>query len=402
MPASVTLQDALFPDGSVGEVHVVDGLVTREPAPGADQLDLSGMLLLPGLVEVHSHLDKAYLADRFPNPTGDLISAIEVMRAGWPSVTEDDIIGRARRAVRALLAAGTTAIRTHVDLNPEAGLKSVRALTRLRDEQRALVDIQVVALITYLTGPDGAAGRRLLTQGIEAGIDVVGACPNIEDDPIDTIETTLAAARDAGLGVDLHLDELLDAAAQHLEILAGAVERHGLGGRVTASHCVSHGLLDPAEQRRVGRRLAEVGIAVVTNPRTNLFLQARGAEQAAPRGLAGVAALVDAGVEVAAGSDNVQDPFYIIGRSDPLETASYLVSVAHRTVPEALAMVTDRARAVMGIPRPGFEVGAPADFLAIDAGSAREAIAEQPAARTVIRAGRVVSRTSVDRWTADA
>lgn len=402
MPTDVILQGALFADGTVGEVSIVDGSVASDPVPAADRIDLDGRLLLPALAEPHAHLDKAFLADRFPNPSGDLGSAIEAILRGWSSVDESDIEVRATTAVRRYLAAGTTAIRTHVDLNPDSGLKSVNALVRVRDRLRDLVDIQVAALATGLSGLDGDVGRSLLKSSIEAGIDVLGSCPNIEEEPIRSIETTLRAAQDSGLPVDLHLDEFLDPHAQHLEALAEAVDRYGLGGRVTASHCVSHGLLEPAEQRRIGRVLAAAGVAVVTNPRTNLFLQARGVEQAPARGLAGVAALIESGVLVAGGADNVQDPFNVIGRCDPLETASLLVTVAHRTVPEALAMVTSQARAVMGMPVPGFEPGAPGDFVAVAAGSVREAIAEQSADRIVIRGGRMVARTTVDGWVADA
>lgn len=402
MPADVTFHGVRFSDGTVGEVSVAGGYVASVPSSSAEQVDLGDRLLLPAFAEPHAHLDKAFLADRFPNPTGDLGSAIEAMRVGWPSVDEADIESRAARAVRRYLASGTTAIRTHVDLNAEAGMKSVNALIRVRDRLCELVDIQVAALTTGLTGPEGDVGRDLLAASIDAGVDVLGSCPNIEDDPIESMETTLQAARESGLTVDIHLDEFLDPDAQHLEALANAVERYGLGGRVTASHCVSHGLLEPVEQRRIGRLLAGAGVSVVTNPRTNLFLQARGVEQAPARGLAGVAALTESGVLVAGGADNVQDPFYVIGRCDPLETAALLVAVAHRTVPEAVAMVTGQARAVMGIGTPAFEPGAPADFVAVAAGTVREAVAEQPSDRIVIRGGRVVARTEVESWIADA
>ncbi|MDX1448438.1 MAG: amidohydrolase family protein [Acidimicrobiia bacterium] len=402
MPSAVTYTNVQLPDGSHSEIHVSDGRVVGEGLPTAERIDVGGMLVLPALAEPHCHLDKAYLADRFPNPSGDLISAIEVMHEGWPDVTEDDIYGRAARALREFVAAGTTAVRTHADLNPDTGMKSVRALIRLRDDLAHLVDIQVVALASSLTGGEEASGRRLLAEAVEAGIDLVGSCPNIEDDPGQAIETTLGAARETGLGADLHLDEVLDARVQHLELLAAATVRHGLEGRVTASHCVSHGLLDPVEQRRVGAVLADAGISVVANPRTNLFLQGRGREQATPRGMTGVAALLDTGVPIAAGSDNLQDPFFIIGRADPLETAAHLVSVAHRTVDQALHMVTGGARAVMGVETPGFEPGDSADFVAVRAASVREAVAEQPTERVVIRRGRVVAKTSVERWMADA
>lgn len=400
MPVDATLTGVRFPDGRLGTLGIAGGRVTSS-SDDAAVIDLDGRLLLPAMAEPHAHLDKAYLADRFPNPSGDLQGAIDVMTAGWPSVDRADIEARATRAVRKLLAAGTTAIRTHVDLNPDTHLKTVEALLAVREATSSLVDLQVTALAGFLTGPDGSEGLSLLEEAVTMGVDVVGSCPHIEEDPLGTIEHTLRVAVEAGLPADLHFDEVLDVGIQHLLELARSVERHGLGGRVTASHCVSHGLLDPKRQRDIARALASAGVAVVANPRTNLFLQARGIDQSPPRGMVGLAALFDEGVTVAAGADNVQDPFYSIGRSDPLETAAFLVAAGHRTVDEAWSLVSSRARAVMGVQQPGFAEGDAADFVAIRAGSIREAIADQSADRMVIRGGRLVARTSVDEWTAD-
>jgi cytosine/creatinine deaminase len=402
MPAEVVLRGARFLDGSVGEVYVASGRVVGAVGPGAEVVELEGRLLLPAMAEPHAHLDKAYTADRLVNPAGDLSTAIDVMREGWASIGEDDIVRRATRAVRCLLTAGTTAVRTHSDVNSEIGLRSLRALVAVRDAVHSLMDVQVVGLTGFLTGPDGRTGRKLLVDSIEAGADVLGSCPHIEDDPHSTIEHTLRAASESGLPVDLHFDEVLDAGVQHLTELARRTERHGLGGRVAASHCVSHGMLDPASQRQVARALADAGVAVITNPRTNLFLQARGIEQATPRGMVGLDAMCSEGVALAAGADNVQDPFYVIGRSDPLETASLLIAAAHRSVDEAWWMVSSGARRVMGEELPGFEEASPADFVAIAAPSLREVIADQPADRLVFRGGRLVARTSVESWTADA
>ena len=44
-----------------------------------------------------------------------------------------------------------------------------------------------------------------------------------------------------------------------------------------------------------------------------------------PRGLTAVRALLDAGVVVAAGADNLQDPFNPLGRACPFETAALMV-----------------------------------------------------------------------------
>jgi cytosine deaminase len=82
------------------------------------------------------------------------------------------------------------------------------------------------------------------------------------------------------------------------------------------------------EQRAVARKAAAAGISVVCLPQTNLYLQANGLHTAPPRGLAPVRVLLEEGVNVCAGGDNLQDPFNPMGRADPLEAANLLVTVA--------------------------------------------------------------------------
>ena len=389
-----------FPDGSRTDLVADRGVFVAAPGGASEEVDLGGRLVLPAFGEPHAHLDKAMLAERFPNPGGDLLGAIEVMRVGWSTIEPEDVAERATRTVRQLVAAGTTLIRSHADTNVYAGLKAIRSLLEVRDAVEPLCDLEVVAMAYPLTGPDGRDGRRILDQAIELGADVIGGAPHLEDDPASAIDHLLNLAVETRLHVDLHVDEVLDADFDTLRDLSRAVIRHGLEGTVNASHCVSHGLKGPEEQREIAAALAHADITVVTLPRTNLYLQARGLHQAPPRATVGVELMRDEGVTVGGGADNCQDPFYEIGRCDTLETASLLVSVCHQTPDEAFGMVTSDIRTITSRPQLDFRPGSPADFIAIDAASVRAAIADQPAGRTVVHRGRVVAKTTVDTWLA--
>lgn len=326
-------------------------------------------LLLPALAEPHAHLDKAFLAERVVNTSGDLMGAILAMEAARPTITVADTIERAERAARMMMANGVTAIRTHADVTESNGLASAEALIEVRRRLAGEVEIQVVALTGWpVVGPAGAAHRRLLGESIDLGVDRVGGCPHLEDDPDAATEVFLEAAAAAGLGLDLHTDETLHPEAHGLETLARRVLVTGFAGPVTASHCVSLAMQPEAHQRRVADLVAAAGIAVVALPQTNLFLQGRGRRQAMPRGITAVGALLDAGVVVAAGGDNLQDPFNPMGRADPLEIAGLMVLTCHLLPHQALAMVSTAARQAMGLPDT-------ADAVEIDAASIREALA---------------------------
>ena len=336
-------------------------------------------IALPAFAEPHAHLDKAFLAEVVDNPTGDLLGAIRAMEANRHLVTLADTIERAERAARLLLANGTTAIRTHADMTMENGLKSVEALITVRDRLRGEVDIQVAVLCGWpSTGVRGADHRALLREAIAMGVDLVGGCPHLEDDAHEANENFLAIAAEAGLPVDLHTDETLDPTMLALDDLARRVVASGFPHRVTASHCCSLGMQPVDVQRAVAERVAEAGIGVVVLPHTNLYLQGRDHQAAMPRGLTAVKALREAGVVVAAGADNLQDPFNPVGRGDPLETASLMMMAAHLLPGEALAGVSTDARTVMGL--------APSDDLVhVRAATVREAIAFGPPAREIQR-----------------
>ncbi len=147
-------------------------------------------------------------------------------------------------------------------------------------------------------------------------------------------------------------------------------------------------------QQAVAREAAEARIAVIPLPQTNLFLQGWEHESAMPRGIAPINVLRDAGVRVAVGADNVQDPFNPMGRSDALETASLLVMAAHQLPDAALELVGNCGREVLGVGRVDMRVGDPADLVAIAAPTVRGAMADAPRDRIVYRRGRRVAQRS--------
>ena len=242
-----------------------------------------------------------------------------------------------------------------------------------------------------MTGEEGKDHRLALEKAIETGVDLVGGCPHLDPDPSTLIKDALDIAEDADLGVDLHVDEMLDESVLTLHDLAKQVMDRGFDKPVTASHCVTLGMQSLKKQKEVAADVAKANIAVLPLPQTNLFLQARGIATATPRALTAIKALKEAGVLVAAGADNVQDPFNLVGRSDPLETASLLVLAAHETPEIAYKMVSTDARKAMNLEIADLSPGSLADFIAIDAPSVRGAIADAPMSRKVFKSGVLIS-----------
>lgn len=369
------------PIGTEVDVDVVLGHLTPE----------RGWLILPAFAEPHAHLDKAFLSERVSNPTGDLMGAIEAMIAAAPAITTADIVERATRAALLMLANGATSIRTHADLTEEDGLRNVEALLQVRDHLRDLVHIEVSVLCGWpSTGPLGRGQLDRLREAMAMGADVVGGCPHLEDDGTEATDHFLAVAAEFDAPVDLHTDETLDPEKLFLDHLSKRVMEMEFPHPVTASHCCSLAMQPEPVQRRIAEQVADAGIHVVALPHTNLFLLGRDRQHAMPRGLTAVRALRAAGVNVAAGADNLQDPFNPVGRGDPLETAALMTMAAHLLPDEALESVSAAPRRLMGLPAADPRSG---DLVAVRATTVREAIAFGPADRVVLRRGRLVAGT---------
>lgn len=370
--------------------EVGPGLVAQ---PGESVIDGGGGLLTESLVETHAHLDKAYLAEMIPNPTGDLMGAITAMIANRHLMTVENTIERAERAVRTMVRNGVTVIRTHADVTEENGLTSVEALLEVRRRTADIVDLQIVALLGWpVTGSRGESHRQLAREAVTMGVDIIGGCPHLDDDALLANAELVDLAGELGVPLDLHADEHTDADRTSLGHLAERVSATGFGHGVTASHCVSLGMQDVATQQSTAEKLAAAGIGVVALPQTNLFLQGRDMQSAMPRGLTAVKHLRDAGVRVAAGSDNLQDPFNPIGRGDPLDAAGLMILAAHLLPDDALASVTSVGRSIVGSPLAGPTVGARADLMVTAVSGVRELIATCAPRSLVVRRGRVVHR----------
>ncbi len=395
LPRAISvLRSASLADGRVVDV-VLDGATVADvlpagSAPAADadaELDLAGFVLLTAPAEPHAHLDKARSWEAIRPPMGDLESAIASWRSYAATMTTDDVAARARTQALAMLAKGTTAIRTHCDiLLGDEPLRGVEALVRVRDELRDLIDIELVAL----AGPD--LPDAAIEAALDAGVDTVGGAPHLADDPIADLTRLLAIAERRGVPVDLHTDESLDGAVtldEFARITSGWPQNRSAG------HCVRLGSLPAAERDRVIAEAVSSGIGIIANPITNLYLQGWQHPESTPRGLTAARAVLEAGGRFAAGADNVRDPFNPLGRSDALETAMLLVAAGHLTVDEAYAAVSDGAREVMGLPLAGVVPGAAAELLAVRGGSLPEVVADASAARRVIHRGRLVAMSDV-------
>ena len=397
MTTSILFTNAQLIDGSIVDVATDNGLITwvgptnNSPVACNKNINLNGYVLSSSFVEPHAHLDKAFLADRITNPSGDLMGAIRGLEAVRSTITHEDVVQRATRAVRLMSQNGVTSIRTHADTTISGGLSSIHALLEVKKNCAHFMDIQVAMLLEWpVTGLAGKEHQALARDAISAGIDVVGGCPHLDPDPRGAVDFLLNLAVESGLPLDLHADENMRPDSSDLEHLADMVLRANLSHQINASHCVALSSRSEADIDRIAAKVAAAQITVTALPQTNLFLQERGVSTNPARAITPIHRLHRAGVCVAGGADNLQDPFNLIGRADPLEIASLLMISAHVTADIAMQMISTDAHQAVHASRRDLTAGQSANFVALPATNLRESIAMGPPDRIVVYGGVVI------------
>ena len=388
----------------------IDGgrIVEAAPALGLEArtvLDGEGGLALPGLVNAHQHLDKTCIGDalrpaRWPGWDG----MWEVNRAHRATYTVDEVAERASAVVERALLHGTTRMRAFADVEAVAGTTGTRALVALRERWAGEVELQVCVFPQDLLYAD-ADGERRFEDAMEAGADVVGGLPAgeaTEERMRRHVDFVLDLARRRDADAHLLVDDSDDPAQRSLEYLAHRTIETGWEGRVTVSHAGALSAYDEPHAAHVVGLVAAAGISVCTNPQISMLLHGRHDRGLMRRGTTRVRELLDAGVNVLAAQDDVDDPYYPLGRPDQLEVASFVAHACQLAWPAELETVMDMitvnaARAMRVQDGYGLEPGSRADVVVVPVPDIRTAVAEQPPRRFVISHGRLAAEAQVQR-----
>jgi cytosine/creatinine deaminase len=366
---------------------------------------LDGQLVLPGLVDIHQHLDKSRTRALVSNPSGTLAGASAAYRALAPTITRDQMIARALRTVDACSAFGTVAIRSHTNIDPQSGVRGIEAMVALRQRCADRMRIQLVAHVTSDATSMLPESEVWLRSAIDLGVDAIGGVPAFSDQPLAFMKLLFEMAQRSGLPLDMHIDEHLDGSKLLFDELAQMTRAYGMAGRVVAGHCSALSAMPLDAALRTIDNLRDAGVGIVTLPAANLFLQGREADRLPPRGLTRVKQLLDAGIAVAAASDNVQDPFVPTGSGDLLEIARWTLLAGQLGLGDlrkAFDMVSAAPALMMGLGEDwGIREGARADLLIARADTIDDLVAGGAVERTVLFEGRVVASTSLSMNRAD-
>jgi cytosine deaminase len=375
-----------------GNIAVVS---ESEIPPGARSIEAGGAMVSPPFIDSHFHLENAYL-DQVPNLSGTLNEAIDIYADIKQKLDTPDIVRRTARVARDAIANGTLWMRSHVDIDHIGKLRLLESVLAAREAVRGYFEVQVIAFpqMGLARNPEAV---EYMWAAMERGADVVGGMPHSEkdmDDAARQIEIVFEIAKKYNADIDMHVDETDDPYWHSLELLAEKTIAEGYQGRVSAGHCCAMGSWDDALAARVIDKVKQAELNIIGNIPINLYLEGRHDSHPFRRGIPRLRDLVEAGVNVALGQDDVRNMFYPFGKLDMLEVANFAAHAAQLSTPSQIQATFDMPRynaaRTLRIQDYGIQEGLPANLILIDAQTPTDAIRRQPERRLVIRQGEIL------------
>jgi len=366
------LVDIGFKDGLIADIapHIQCDCPTE---------NLDGKLVMGGFVDSHVHLDKSCISGRCNCVTGTLQEAIAETAKAKQNFTEEDIYSRGQKTLEKAIIQGTTAMRTHVELDPTIGLKGFNAINQLKRDYAWAIDLQICVFPQegLLNNP---GTDELLWQACEKGAEIIGGCPYTDTDPKKQIARIFEIARHFDIYIDFHLDFNLDPTKSDLAEVCQQTINHGYQCRVAIGHATQLSALRPTDFEAEARRLADSGIALTVLPSTDLFLMGRDVTNLVPRGVTLLHTMLRHGVNGSLATNNVLNPFTPFGDCSLIRMANLYANIAQigdqKGLEDCFDLFSNRSADLMKLHDYGLVIGNPATLVVLDSEDKASTIAE--------------------------
>lgn len=384
LPMGAARCDIRIANGSIVEMGE-----SLTPEPGVDIINGDGRLIFPGFVDAHAHMDKSLIGlpwhrhDAGPSLLDKITHERDLRRdEGIDAHTQSGNLARVA------ISAGTTHIRTFVDIDTEWKLAGFDGVLRTREDFKHALDIQIVAFPQsgMLVRPGTV---ELMEEALQNGADVVGGLDpsTIDRDPARHLDIIFELAEKHDADIDIHLHEPGELGAFSVELIAQRTKALSFHGRVVISHALCLGGVDDAYLERLIAMLLENDIAIMSHGPSGL------------KPVPSVKRLRDAGVRMCSGNDGIRDAWGPLNMPDMLLRA-FLIAYRNNfrrddEIEMVLDIITRGGADIMGDRSYGLTPGSRADFVIVDGENHVEAVIDRPTRSYVVKGGRIVARDGV-------
>ncbi|OCA68978.1 deaminase [Chryseobacterium artocarpi] len=301
-------------------IDIEDGKIkavkTNEPTSNA--IDAKGYLMLPAFRDMHIHLDKTLygLPWQALSPKRKTVKdMIAYEQEIIPELLKTSV-ERAEQLISLQQHYGTHFARTHFNIDPTSGLKSLEHLEQALQNKKDSFKAELVAFPqhgVYYTesAPLMKDAAQLKSVGFIGGLDPLSIDGSIEK----VMDFTVQLALDHNKGIDIHLHEVGDSGMKTINYLIDkAIENPALQGKTFVSHAFALAHLSQKEADQIAERLAEGKVGIASSVPFKKTIMP-------------IPTLKKHGVNVLIGNDNVQDFWSTFGSGSMLQKANLIAEL---------------------------------------------------------------------------
>ncbi|MGH1518346.1 amidohydrolase [Chryseobacterium sp. JK1] len=301
-------------------IEIEDGKIKKIKTndPSSHAIDAKGYLMLPAFRDMHIHLDKTLygLPWQALSPKRRTVKdMIAYEQEIIPKLLETSV-ERAEQLISLQQHYGTHFARTHFNIDPTSGLKSLEHLEQALENKKDSFKAELVAFpqhgVYYTeTVPLMKEAAQLKSVSFIGGLDPLSIDGSIEK----VMDFTVQLALDHQKGIDIHLHEVGESGIKTINYLIDkAIENPALQGKTFVSHAFALAHLSPKETEQIAERLAAGKVGIASSVPFNKTIMP-------------IPTLKKYGVNVLIGNDNVQDYWSTFGSGSMLQKANLIAEL---------------------------------------------------------------------------
>lgn len=284
----------------------------------SEAIDAKGYLMLPAFKDMHIHLDKTLygLPWQALSPKRKTVKdMIAYEQQIIPELLKTSV-SRAEQLISLLQHYGTHFVRTHFNIDPTSGLKSLEHLEQALENKQDSFKAELVAFPqhgVYYTesAPLMKKAAQLKSVKFIGGLDPLSIDGSIEK----VMDFTVQLALDYHKGIDIHLHETGESGMKTINYLIDkAIENPELQGKTFVSHAFALAHLSSKETEQIAEKLAAAKVGIASS------VPFKGKVMPIPT-------LKKYGVNVLVGNDNVQDYWSTFGSGNMLQKANLIAEL---------------------------------------------------------------------------
>lgn len=311
-----------------------------------------------GFVNAHAHFDRAYTVtkeDLGTKAKQHLFEKWQLVDEFKSSASVERYEWNISRAIIQQNKLGSRVCLSFIDIDPVCGTKAMEASQRIKQSDLPeMFEMDFLVASQTLKGVCDRKNRRLLEKALENGwVDVLGCLPRADglEKMGEHLDIMMSYCKETGLRLHIHCDQLNLALEKETEMIARKTMQWGVEGLVTAVHAISLACHPKPYREKVYKMCKDAGMSFIACP--TAWIDHRRSEEYTPthNAVTPVEELINHGITVAIGSDNIHDIYKPYANGDMATELKFILESLHLYDQDTLVdIATKNGREVLGLP----------------------------------------------------